>query len=119
MKLLLNKLKNIIKNYYLYILIGLIFCWVFFLSFSPKKNKVKKIIDEAKQKTNDCIKEVHHNNMSLTKSEIEHEIKNTKAEKLSIKIKQEMEDILGNVELSDYEKNKELNKLHDSIKVFK
>jgi F0F1-type ATP synthase membrane subunit b/b' len=117
--LFLEKIKTIIKNYYLYIIIACVFIWVTTKSIVSKNKKVEKTIDKNKDFIHSNLEEIQANNIKLTQNEIEHEIKNTKIEKDADEIRVQVDNIISNTNLTSYQKNKELNELHNSIKKFK
>jgi len=118
-KLLIEKIKTVIKNYYLYIIIACVFLWIATKGVVSKNKKVEKTIDKNKNFIHSNLEQIQTNNIKLTQAEIEHEIKNSNIEQDADQIRHQVQIIVSDTNLTKYQKNKELNELHNSIKKFK
>lgn len=115
-KIILEKIKTFFKNNYLYIVIGIIFFWMFLKKSFKKNEKAQETIDKSKEQIHTSLEEIQGNNTAVIKAEIEYEIKNNVIEKEHDEIRQQVDEIVNNVNLSKFEKNRKLNELHNQIK---
>ncbi len=122
MRLTFLNIKKFIKNNFIRILIVLLFVilllFLFFSMFATNKDLLR-LIDANRKQLDDLKDKIDKNNMEYTISKIQLDIKNKLSDKEKENIENEIKEITEDNSLSLYEKNKELNKIHESIKIFK
>ena len=115
-KIILEKIKAFFKKNYLYVVIGIIFLWIYLTTSFKKNEKAQKTINKSREQINSSIEQIHISDIAVTKAEIEYEIKNNQIKENHDAIRQEVEQIVSDVNLTKFEQNRKLNELHNQIK---
>jgi hypothetical protein len=118
-KIIFQKIKAFFKKNYLYISIGFILFWMYIRTSFRKNEKAQETIDKSKEQIYSSVEEINNSNISIKKAEIEYEIKNNEIKENHDAIRQEVEQIVSDVNLTKFEQNRKLNELHNQIKKHK